>query len=170
MNDLTHDSVHAPESAGGFSVTDFAAGPVLLRGALAVERTDAGWLPRRLPLWTRAQYADQGIDEMAAQPSGVRLAFRTTADTVELDVLTWHAVWPADPVPVGAGTFDLVVDGVVRAAGRTEVAGEIELRDEAGAVALRRARRPPQGDRDMAAAPHSRVPGRAARRRADRAA
>lgn len=139
MNDLTHDSAReAGGSAADFAVTDFAAGPVLLRGALDVERTDAGWLPRRLPLWTRAQYADRGIDDMAMQPSGVRLAFRSAADAVELDVLTWQAVWPGDQIPTGAGVFDLVVDGVVRAAGRTQVAGEIELLDETGATVERR--------------------------------
>lgn len=149
MNDLTHDpSRQVRESAPRDSdadhgvtqhcVTDFAAGPVLLRGALDVERTDAGWLPRRLPLWTRAQYADQGIDEMVAQPSGVRLAFRSSADTVELDVLTWHGVWPGDPIPLGVSGFDLVVDGVVRALGETRVAGDIALCDETGAVVERR--------------------------------
>lgn len=139
MNDLTHDPVcRARESAAGFSVTDFAAGPVLLRGALAVERTDAGWLPRRLPLWTRAQYPDQDIDEKVAEPSGVRLAFRSAADAVELDVLTWHPVWPGEPVPSGTSGFDLVVDGEVRALGQTRVAGEIELHDETGAVIGRR--------------------------------
>ena len=139
MNDLTHKPVHeARPNAAGFTVTDFAAGPVLLRGALDVERTDAGWLPRRLPLWTRAQYADQGIDEMAMQPSGVRLVFRSAADAVELDVLTWQAVWPGDQVPTGVGVFDLVVDGEVRAAGWTRVAGDIELLDGTGTTVERR--------------------------------
>lgn len=139
MNDLTHDSVHeARESAADFGVTDFAAGPVLLRGALAVERTDAGWLPRRLPLWTTAQYPDQGIEDMVTEPSGVRLAFRSAADAVELDVLTWHPLWPGAEVPLGVRGFDLVVDGVVRAAGQTDVTGEIEVRDETGAAVERR--------------------------------
>jgi lysophospholipase L1-like esterase len=152
MNDLTHDpSRQMRESAPRDSdadcgvtehcVTDFAAGPVLLRGALDVERTGAGWLPRRLPLWTRAQYADQDIDEMVAEPSGVRLAFRSAADAVELDVLTWHGVWPGDPVPVGVSGFDLVVDGIVRALGETRIAGDLVLRDETGAVIERRSGR-----------------------------
>lgn len=135
VNDLTHDTLHqVGDGAADLSVTDFAHGPVLLRGALAVEPTKAGWLPRRLPLWTRAQYPSQSIDDVVAEPSGVRLAFSSAAGAVELDVLTRHVVWPGDPVPAGTSGFDLVVDGVVQALGQTRAAGEVELRDETGAV------------------------------------
>jgi len=114
------------------SVTDFAAGPVQLRGALDLERTEAGWLPRRLPRWTRAQYAEDYMEDMVAQPSGVRLAFRTASDAIELDVLTTHGVWRTDPAPQRADGFDLVVDGEVRAAGETQVAGNLVFFDETG--------------------------------------
>src|SRR5258708_39162259 len=117
-----------------YSVTDFSSGPVRLRGALAVERTEAGWLPRRLPLWTKAQYPDDYMADMVVQPAGVRLAFRTAADAVELDVLPTHGVWRGDPVPERAGGFDLVVDGVVRAAGETRGAGNVEFFHETGVV------------------------------------
>ncbi|HEV2342473.1 MAG TPA: GDSL-type esterase/lipase family protein [Actinocrinis sp.] len=129
------DSIHDSPFDG---VTDFAAGPVQLRGALDLERTVAGWLPRRLPLWTRAQYADQGIEDMVVQPSGVRLAFRSAAGAIELEVLTRHVVWPGDPIPQHADGFDLVVDGVVRAAGQTLVAGDLVFRGADG-TAQRRA-------------------------------
>ncbi|MDX3235625.1 SGNH/GDSL hydrolase family protein [Streptomyces sp. ME03-5709C] len=86
-------------------------GPVEIRGALDLERTRAGLLPRRLPAWTRSQYPDAFMDEMTALPSGVRLAFRTTARVVELGLLT--SVWQlaGDPEPLPAGVVDLVVDG-----------------------------------------------------------
>ena len=138
MNDLTHDALpRVRDGAADSGVTDFAAGPVLLRGALDVERTEAGWLPRRLPLWTRAQYPDQGIEDVVTEPSGVRLAFRSAAGAVELDVLTRQVVWPGDPVPQGVDGFDLVVDGVVQAAGQTQIAGDLEFRDDAGLVERR---------------------------------
>ncbi len=115
------------------AVTDFVSGPVQVRGALDLERTTAGWLPRRLPRWTRTQYPHQGIEDMVTQPSGVRLAFRSAAGSVELDVLTRQLVWPDQPLPQdGVGGFDLVVDGVVRAAGQTLVTGDLEFRDASG--------------------------------------
>jgi hypothetical protein len=134
MTDLTQQHpVHRIPA----SVTDFAAGPVQLRGALDLERTEAGWLPRRLPRWTRAQYADDYMEEMVAQPSGVRLAFRTAADAIELDVLTTHNLWRTDPAPQHASGFDLVVDGAVRAAGETQVAGNVVFFDETGELERR---------------------------------
>lgn len=135
MTELTQSQTHRACT----QVTDFAAGPVLVRGALDLQQTGAGWLPRRLPLWTRAQYPEQGVEDMVVQPSGVRLAFSTAADTISLDVLTSRTLWPGDPIPGGVGGFDLVVDGELRAAGRTEVVGDLEFRDELGAVERRQA-------------------------------
>lgn len=86
-----------------------ARGPVEFRGALDLEDTAVGVRPRRLPAWTRAQYPDAWMDEIAALPSGVRLVFRTAATVLELGVLTTVGRSPErEPaVPV----FDLVVDG-----------------------------------------------------------
>ena len=145
MTDSTQDLATAPASAQhrtpASSITDFAAGPVLLLGALELERTRAGWLPRRLPAWTRPQYPEQGVEDMVVQPSGVRLAFCTSADSFELDVLTTQALWPGDAITGGVGGFDLVVDGAVRAAGATQILGDLEVRDTTGAIVERRAGR-----------------------------
>jgi hypothetical protein len=145
VTDSTQDLATAPASAQhrtpALSITDFAAGPVLLLGALELERTRAGWLPRRLPAWTRPQYPEQGVEDMVVQPSGVRLAFCTSADSIELDVLTTQALWPGDAITGGVGGFDLVVDGAVRASGATQVLGDLEVRDTTGAIAERRAGR-----------------------------
>ena len=59
----------------------------LIHGAVELERTDAGLLPQRLPAWALAQCPDVQLALAAAQPSGVRLAFRTTARVVEALVL-----------------------------------------------------------------------------------
>ncbi|MFI2026902.1 SGNH/GDSL hydrolase family protein [Streptomyces buecherae] len=104
-------------------------GPVALRGALEVEATARGVLPHRLPAAARAQVSDGFCALAEAQPSGVRLAFRTEATVVELDVVPFpgapagDASALADPAgadpaagafgPPGpcAGVYDLVVDG-----------------------------------------------------------
>ncbi len=81
-----------------------------LRGAVELERTDRGYLPHRLPAWARAQTPDPQLAMVEAQPSGVRLALRTTATVIELDTLPTklvHAGFPARP----EGMYDLLVDG-----------------------------------------------------------
>lgn len=82
----------------------------LLRGALELEPTEHGGLPHRLPGWARAQNTDGQLTMAESQPSGVRLAFRTEARTVELDVLPTKQVYAGAP-PLPAGVYDLVVDG-----------------------------------------------------------
>jgi hypothetical protein len=83
-------------------------GAVELVGALDIDRTATGIVPRRLPAWTRSQIPDVFMDFVVQSPSGVRLRFATDATAVELDVmLTFvHRVPQALPPAV----FDLVVD------------------------------------------------------------
>lgn len=82
----------------------------LLRGALDVERTEHGVLPHRLPAAARAQCADGGLAMAEAQPSGVRLVFRTRATTVEVDALRTKTAYRGAP-PRPDGMYDLLVDG-----------------------------------------------------------
>ncbi|MQS16405.1 lipase [Streptomyces kaniharaensis] len=91
-----------------------------LRGALDVEHTEHGVLPRRLPGWVRRQFPDDFLAMMAAQPSGVRLSFRTRARTVELAVQRTRTSFAGFP-PCPEGHYDLVVDG--RLAGRAAASG-----------------------------------------------
>ncbi|WP_320778870.1 SGNH/GDSL hydrolase family protein [Streptomyces sp. CRN 30] len=83
----------------------------LVRGALDLERTGRGLLPHRLPARARAQCADPQLAQAESQPSGVRLAFRTRATTVELETLPTKRVHPGAP-PRPDGVYDLLVDGV----------------------------------------------------------
>ncbi|MFH9347998.1 SGNH/GDSL hydrolase family protein [Kitasatospora sp. NPDC017646] len=92
----------------------------LLRGALDVEHTEHGVLPQRLPRWVRREFPDEFLTAMAAQPSGVRLAFRTRARTVELEVRCTRTSYVGFP-PRPAAHFELVVDG--RLAGRAAASG-----------------------------------------------
>ncbi|MFJ3925305.1 GDSL-type esterase/lipase family protein [Streptomyces sp. NPDC090022] len=104
-------------------VTDWLTtpvGPHLLRGALDVERTAHGILPHRLPARAREQFPDPYLAQVEAQPSGVRLVFRTAATAIELDALatkTVHRGGPARP----NGVYELLVDG--RPTARAAVAG-----------------------------------------------
>ncbi|MFD3975867.1 GDSL-type esterase/lipase family protein [Streptomyces cyaneofuscatus] len=94
----------------------------LVRGALDLERTArGGLLPHRLPARARAQFGgDEQVAQAEAQPSGVRIVFRTRATAVELDVLrTVVAYRGVSPRPDGA--YDLHLDG--EPAGRATASG-----------------------------------------------
>ncbi len=86
----------------------------ILQGALELEGTTAGILPHRLPAWARAQCADPQLAMVEAQPSGVRLRFRTAATVIELDALRTRRVYAGAP-PQPDGVYDLMVDGKLAA-------------------------------------------------------
>ncbi|MFB8247476.1 GDSL-type esterase/lipase family protein [Streptomyces sp. NPDC055952] len=92
----------------------------LLRGALDLEHTEHGLLPHRLPARARAQNTDPQLAMAEAQPSGVRLAFRTAATAVELDTLRTKRDYTGFPTRPD-GRYDLLVDG--RPAGQASVTG-----------------------------------------------
>ncbi|MFC9760069.1 GDSL-type esterase/lipase family protein [Streptomyces sp. NPDC056921] len=93
-------------------------GPVELRGALDLETTAAGVMPRRLPAWTKEQYQDPTVYGVTVMPSGVRLVFRTDARALELEILTSTGQLAADPHPRPTGMLELLVDGAL--AGRRQ--------------------------------------------------
>ncbi len=107
-----------------------ADGPVGIRGALELERTARGVVPHRLPAAARAQFPDDYIALVEAQPCGVRLAFRTDAATVELETLPTKTVWAGAPQERD-GVYELLVDG--RPVQRTTVpGGDTQRMDTAG--------------------------------------
>ncbi|WP_329312609.1 GDSL-type esterase/lipase family protein [Streptomyces sp. NBC_01278] len=118
MND-PHASVPGPADRTTTTVTTPLTAD-LLRGALDLERTEHGVLPHRLPAWARAQYADGQLAMAQGQPSGVRLVFRSTATTIELDTLRTKMAYVGAP-PRPDGVYDLLVDG--RLAGQASVTG-----------------------------------------------
>jgi hypothetical protein len=99
-----------------WTTTPVTAG--LLRGALDVEHTERGLLPHRLPASARRQIPDGQLAMAESQPSGVRLAFRSGATAIELDVVATKRVYAGAP-PRPDGLYELVVDG--RPAGRASV-------------------------------------------------
>ncbi|MGO9195896.1 MAG: GDSL-type esterase/lipase family protein [Acidimicrobiales bacterium] len=86
-------------------------GPIALVGALDVERTATGVVPRRLPAWTRPQIPDLFMDAIVQMPSGVRLRFASTSSTIELDVLLTHFRLLAKELR--PAVFDIVLDGAL---------------------------------------------------------
>ncbi len=92
----------------------------LLRGAIDLEHTEHGLLPHRLPAWARQQIPDGQLAMVEAQPSGVRLVFRTRATAVELEVLPTRLAYLGAP-PRPDGVYDLLVDG--RLVGRAGATG-----------------------------------------------
>ena len=104
-------------------------GPARIRGALEVVATGAGVLPRRLPSWTAAQ-SDASMERQATAGSGVRLAFRSQASVIELDVLTTVPMTAENESrPDDAGVFEITCDGVLADTQRAPV-GNVLLMDE----------------------------------------
>ncbi|MFJ8949733.1 GDSL-type esterase/lipase family protein [Streptomyces sp. NPDC102381] len=102
-------------------------GPVEFRGALDLETTKAGVMPRRLPAWTTEQYQDPTVYGVTVMPSGVRLVFRTDATELELEVLTSTGQLETDPEPRPTGMLDLVVDGAPAGRRQTPVGNVMRM-------------------------------------------
>ncbi len=90
----------------------FPSALVHVVGALDLAPGEAGVRPRRLPAWTAPQIPTRNFDFVLTMTSGVRLATRTSANTIEL-VTEIIGINPFGqrPAPV---VLDLVVDGVRR--------------------------------------------------------
>jgi hypothetical protein len=108
-------------------------GQVAVRGATELEPTQYGLRIHRLPADARAKTPDDFIRMCELQPAGVRLAFRTAATRVELDVRALRTVSvnrPPDgsdgPQP-DAGRYDIVVDGVVVGSATANAYGIVRL-------------------------------------------
>ncbi|MFC9095333.1 GDSL-type esterase/lipase family protein [Streptomyces sp. NPDC057072] len=101
----------------------------MLRGFLDVEATQNGLLPHRLPARARRQIPNDQLAMAEAQPSGVRLVFRTRATTVELDTVPTKRLYRGLPAPAD-GVYDLLVDGRL-AAQATVTGGNVHLIDMA---------------------------------------
>lgn len=82
----------------------------MFRGLAELEDTGRGRLPHRLPRAARERCDDPQLLGAEAQPSGVRLAVRTTATVIELDILRTRVVLKGVPARAD-GVVDLLVDG-----------------------------------------------------------
>ena len=121
-------------------------------------RPGAGCCRTGLPEWAR-QYADGRLAMAEAQPSGVRLAFRSRATYIRVETVPTKQVYVGAP-PRPDGVYELVVDGRATAQA-TAPGGDIltidlatvaaEVTPGAGGPRVRRASRRGQGGRGLAA-------------------
>ncbi|MEU5166393.1 GDSL-type esterase/lipase family protein [Streptomyces mutomycini] len=102
-------------------------GPVELRGALDLEITPTGVMPRRLPAWTKEQYQDPSVYGVTVMPSGVRLVFRTDACELEFEVLTFTGQLDTDPLPRPTGMLELLVNGALAGRRRAPVGNVLRM-------------------------------------------
>ncbi|MCD9153039.1 SGNH/GDSL hydrolase family protein [Aeromicrobium duanguangcaii] len=91
----------------------------LFRGVVEVEHTPRGVQPHRLPAWARRQLPDPQLLMAQAQPSGVRLVFRTAATTIEVEAFPTRVAYVGAP-PRPLGVYELIVDGVPTARGSVD--------------------------------------------------
>jgi hypothetical protein len=109
--------------------------PGLLRGLADLEHTERGVLPHRLPRWARAQCDDPQLLGAESQPSGVRLAFRTAATAIEVDVVRTRTVLVGVPERPD-GTVDLVVDGRLAAQRGTSGGDVVRIDPSSGDIRM----------------------------------
>ncbi|MFD7414391.1 GDSL-type esterase/lipase family protein [Kitasatospora purpeofusca] len=102
-------------------------GPVEIRGALDLEATPVGVMPRRLPAWTKEQYQDPTVFGGTVMPSGVRLVFRTDARVLEFVVLTSTGQLDGAPEPRPTGMLELRVDGALVARQRAPLGHVVRM-------------------------------------------
>ena len=81
----------------------------LVRGTAEIETTARGLRPHRLPASVRTRFPDPQLLMAESQPSGVRLAFSTTAEQLELVTHPTRVVYLGADRP--RGHVDLMVDG-----------------------------------------------------------
>ena len=115
-----------------YSIQDSAIEVV---GALGFDRDIEGWVtPRRLPDWTRHQFADAGIERYVRFPSGVRLRFRTKSNEIQLKVRVSKLVITGISEEKRPAAFDLLVDGKERSTAIAENGNTLRLTAVAPAV------------------------------------
>ncbi len=78
-------------------------------GAAELENTERGVRPHRLPAAIRERYADGQLALMEAQPSGVRIAFTTTAHSITLEVHATRVAYRG--AKRARGVLDTFIDG-----------------------------------------------------------
>ncbi|MFG3340978.1 GDSL-type esterase/lipase family protein [Glycomyces sp. NPDC048151] len=91
-----------------------------VRGAVEIERTERGLIPHRLPQWARRQIPDRFMVQTSAESAGVRLALRTAADEIELDVQARRIASDAE-APMPPSVYELTERGSLVASAEAPV-------------------------------------------------
>jgi len=106
----------------------------LVRGVAELQPVERGVRPHRLPAWVRDGYADAQLLAMEAQPSGVRIAFRTRATRVELVLHPSRIAYRGAPRP--RGSVDVFVDDRLRSSELLDGGDTTEIDLQTGRSAL----------------------------------
>ena len=115
-----------------YSIKD---GAIEVVGALGFDEDASGWVtPRRLPDWTKDQFADGAIERFSKFPSGVRLRFSTTADEISIKVRVSRLVITGIAEEKRPAAFDLLVNGKETQTLRAENGNILRLTASAPAV------------------------------------
>lgn len=93
---------------------------VEFRGAVRVERTERGWLPRRLSEEAFQRLPDRFMRAAVGQSAGIRLAMRTDATRMRLRVAAMKMVENPE-LPLPEAWYDVTVDGQVIASASSDV-------------------------------------------------
>ncbi|GAB3818188.1 SGNH/GDSL hydrolase family protein [Tessaracoccus terricola] len=93
---------------------------VEIRGAVRVERTERGLLPRRLTAEAFRRLPDRFMRASVGQSAGIRLALRTDATTLRLRVHAMKMIEDAE-LPLPEAWYEVTVDGRVVASAASAV-------------------------------------------------
>jgi hypothetical protein len=106
-----------------------------LSAVAELERTGRGLRPHRLTRSVRERFPDPQLLAVEAQPSGVRVAFRSAATRVELDLHPTRLAFAGVTRP--RGRVDLVLDGVPVASSELTGGDTLETDMRTGATTSR---------------------------------
>lgn len=102
--------------------------PIEIVGAQEIEKLADGWVTfHRLPNWTKTQYASDEIGLWANMPSGVRLRFRTQADSISLKIDAYRVTIASLAEEKVLAQLDLLVNGKQAQTKSIEAGGEVRL-------------------------------------------
>lgn len=90
---------------------DITLDTTTVRGLAELEPTDRGLRLHRLPAWVRTQYPEPQLLGVEAQPAGARIAVRTAASRLDLDLRATRATLRGLSRP--RGRVDVRIDGAL---------------------------------------------------------
>jgi hypothetical protein len=91
--------------------------------ALDTDRSESGITPRRLPLWAFKQIQDPLFVFSASIASGIRIAFSSDTDVVEIDAMLIGVEYADQSIQTPIPRFDLTVNGETVATQQSDAGG-----------------------------------------------
>ena len=105
---------------GGTTAVPLEGGPIEIRGAVRIERTERGLLPRRVTEEGMRRIPDAFMRAAVGQSAGIRLAFRTAATRLELTV-SGMKMTDSATAPLPAAAYELCSGGDVVAVATSSI-------------------------------------------------